>query len=210
MKESVVSMEGYLDKENNDLAKQVRKLVAKGEFNEAKKLSEILTEYLNDNYGHIFTYVIMEVPNIINLEDIIDIVNRGDILEDTGGIYLHVIGKGPLYQELKKMEKNDLHKIGVICVDEGDEEDFLRVLYSLFVDEQGIHIQYQLNPYSNQLLMPGEFYSFLERLGLTLTQAEYLYGISADLSYDTPWMGFPQQFAARPGYWPLTVEERKL
>jgi hypothetical protein len=109
-------------------------------------------------------------------------------------------------KSLKDYEANNLHWIGIIYTKEDEESDPI-ILYTLFVDEEGLHMERQRALFINSILMPKEFYSFLQRMGLLLEDAVLLYGIEASSAYGTELMGFPQQFVERAGSWPLVVEK---
>lgn len=210
--------QGYKDEENEQKAKEVRELIklaykAKSKENieryrslldSAEIISGELLEYLEDtSWKYHPQKPEIELFNYPYSDTIFALVNR------LGNRSLEWFkNHTSISASLKDFEENNLHWIGIIYTQEDEESDPL-ILYTLFVDEEGLHMERQINNLNTRFLMPKEFYSFLQRMGLTLNQAASLYNIDASGSYGEEWMGFPQEFEQRSDSWPLVVEKGK-
>jgi hypothetical protein len=189
-------MEGYKDIENEIKAKQVKYLVTliqEGNDDiilQSDNLSLDLADYLKQ-VGN-FEKHLFQLPNLSTEEKrkIRDFTTDKQFLTCINSLF--------------SLDKLKLHSIAVFYV-QNTELDSNETMITCFVDENGFHFT---NTGSIFLTMPGEFYDFLERMGLTIRAANILYGFDFQSIIDTEWREF-LPFKVRDGYWPLVVRNKE-
>lgn len=213
--EATKGSEGYKDNININLAKEVVNIISERnrendifkyeELNrKADELSGELVEYLNEAYNGQFLTEFFLIPQIIEFNTDKEALN-------------YFLYNSSIANKLKEYSREDIHKIGIIYAETNDEDHPYAFLYSLFIDEgsldpdgkeEGLHIQRQRNWHPDELRMPPEFYSFLQRMGLTLRAASDLYELN---SYsENIYYGFADLFEEIQGSWPRIIEKSKL
>jgi hypothetical protein len=206
--------QGYRDPEKEKQAEEVRELIYKANSlpNEesfplrkrAYTLSKELKNYLYDNYT--FELEEFHIPYFDEIHNLLELRNSEDIIKRLNE---YIDEESISFKELE----NHIHYIGLIYTDmnRGDKENYrYSPLFTIFVDEEGIHI----HPISNELWagtndyprleMPKHFYEFLETMGLILISAVALYEIDDIMA--------PRHFifAPRKGLWPDNKGKNKL
>jgi hypothetical protein len=203
-------MEGYKDEENNRKAGEVRKLVLQAERNlnvnydqslmemqQADQLSIELAKYLKNRV--IFGKRLFKLPEL-SIDEYKNIRNFRTN-EQFSEYITNTIKNFPLKEILK-----EIHSIGVIYTwNNGVESSFPIISY--FVDEGGIHFTYNSVSFS-QLIMPPEFYDFLEKMGLTINAATIAYRMDLNSVEGTKWEELPN-FGLRRGSWPMVIKEKE-
>lgn len=183
-------MDGYKDEENEEKAKEVRRLVTKAnkaeEKNNAYKHDKLISEAV-DLSLHLVWYLLAQYPS----KFIIDIIKIDDNIEEEILTFLE--------KEIDPI--NNLHQIFLLYKYDEDIWPNFDVDYTVFVDEDGIHLYKMHNLY---LTLPPEFYSFLQRMGILLDDAKILYDLE-----NLRGMTLPAEFGEREGSWPLVVEKGK-
>lgn len=218
--------EGYKEKDNEKLAKEVRHLIYKASqeeninkkadlLNEANIISLELIRYLagiytsrNNFQVYVFQIPVEEITNVdTDLKDFL--FNESSVSKELQKLKVHDIGI-----VLKEMEENDFYSTESEIEDIPENEN---IVATIFIDDSEI-------PYiegselskensgprrfktplgeSGGLSMPKEFYSFLQRMGITVNVATKLYHI-----HKYPIL--PTTFKKRFGSWDLILEEKE-